>query len=85
MMGTITSRLFTVAFLRSTMRAASAVSTSVVVSGGMWKAFWKEELTELEITWLMPHQHSRPEAANRAASTERRSFLPRLRSASTWR
>ena len=50
LMGTITSRLFTVAFLRSTMRAASAVSTSVVVSGGMWNAFWNAELTELEIT-----------------------------------
>ena len=50
MMGTITSRLFTVAFLRSTMRAASAVSTSVVVRGGMWNAFWNAELTELEIT-----------------------------------
>ena len=50
MIGTITSRLFTVAFRRSTMTAAIAVSTSVVASGGMWKAFSKAELTELEMT-----------------------------------
>ena len=50
MIGTITSRLFTVAFLRSTITAAMAVSTSVVVSGGIWNAFSNAELTELEIT-----------------------------------
>ena len=50
MMGTITSRLFTVAFLRNTITAAMAVSTSVVVSGGIWNAFSNAELTELEIT-----------------------------------
>ena len=85
MMGTITSRLFTVAFLRSTITAAMAVSTSVVVSGGIWNAFSNAELTELEMTWLMPHQQIRPDTANSAAHTERWSFLPRLRSASTWR
>ena len=39
MMGTITSRLLTVASFRRTMTVASAVSTSVVVRGGMAKAF----------------------------------------------
>ena len=39
MMGTMTSRLLTVASFRRTMTAASAVSTSVVVRGGMAKAF----------------------------------------------
>ena len=34
MTGTMKSRLFTVAFLRSTINAASRVSTTVVASGG---------------------------------------------------
>ena len=85
MMGTMTSRLLTVASFRRTMTAASAVSTSVVTSGGMENAFWNASLTELLTTWLMPHQQMRPDTANRPATTERRSFLPRLRSARVWR
>ena len=32
----------------------------------------------------MPHQQMRPATANRQAATERRSFLPRVRSARVW-
>ena len=38
----------------------------------MPNAFLKEEVTELLMTWLIPHQQIRPESAN---STERRIFL----------
>jgi len=50
MIGTMTSRLLTVAFLRRTMTAASATSATVVTMGGIWNAFWKAELTEFEMT-----------------------------------
>ena len=81
MTGTSTSSTLTVAFLRSTMTAATATSRTVEYSGGMPKAFLKAEDTELPITWLMPHQQMRPDAAKHTASTERLSFLPRHLSA----
>ena len=65
--------------MRRTITAASAVRARVVTSGGMENAFAKASLTELLMTWLMPHQQMRPERANSEATTERRSFLPRLR------
>ena len=67
------------------MTAESTTSTTVVTMGGMENALAKAELTELLMTWLMPHQQMRPDTANSAATTERLSFLPRLRSASTCR
>ena len=70
MIGTMTSRLLTVASFRRTMTAASAVSTSVVTSGGMENAFWNASLTELLTTWLMPHQQMSPEMANSTATME---------------
>ena len=69
MMGTSTSSTFTVAFLRSTMTAARATSTTVLHSGGMPKALSKAEATELLTTWLMPHQQMRPDRANSAAGS----------------
>ena len=47
-MGTITSRLLTVASFRRTMTAASAVSARVVTSGGMENALENASLTELQ-------------------------------------
>ena len=44
----------------------------------MWKAFSNEDEMELAVTWLMPHQHTRPDSANREAITERRRPLPSL-------
>ena len=38
--------------------------------GGIRNALAKAELTELLITWLMPHQQIRPEMANREAVRE---------------
>ena len=32
----------------------------------MWNAFSNADVTELPMTWLIPHQHISPEAANRA-------------------
>jgi hypothetical protein len=80
----MTSRLFTVAFLRSTMTAASTTSATVVAMGGMWNAFLNAELTELLTTWLIPHQQMRPDSANSTATTDRRSGFFRFRSAHTW-
>ena len=70
MIGTITSRLFTVASLRRTMTAESTTSTTVVTMGGMENALAKAELTELLMTWLMPHQQMSPEMANSTAMIE---------------
>ena len=70
MMGTIISRTFMVAFFRSTMTAASNTRRIVVTMGGTRNALAKAELTELLITWLMPHQQIRPEMANREAVRE---------------
>ena len=70
MIGTIISSTFTVVFFRRTITAASATSTMVVYSTGMWNAFWKADVTELATTWLMPHQQIRPEMANREAVRE---------------
>ena len=50
MIGTITSRLFTVAFFRRTIPAAIATSATVVTMGGMEKAFANASLTELLTT-----------------------------------
>ena len=69
----------TVALRRSTMTAATATSATVDQSGGIWKAFSKEEEMELPMTWLIPHQHTRPETANSTASTERRLPLAKRR------
>ena len=85
MMGTITSRLLTVASFRRTMTAASAVSAKVVTSGGMENALENASLTELLITWLMPHQQMSPDTANNDATTDFLSSFPRLRSASLCR
>ena len=60
----------TVAFLRSTTTAATATSAMVDQSGGIWNAFSKEEEMELPITWLIPHQHTRPDMANSTANRE---------------
>ena len=76
MIGTIISSTFTVAFFRRTITAASATSTMVVYSTGMWNAFWKADVTELATTWLMPHQQIRPDRANSTARREYRFFLP---------
>ena len=38
--------------------------------GGMENALAKAELTELLMTWLMPHQQMRPEMANNTAMME---------------
>ena len=47
------------------MTAASNTRRIVVTIGGIRNALAKAELTELLITWLMPHQQIRPEMANR--------------------
>ena len=52
------------------MTAASNTRRIVVTMGGIRNAFAKAELTELLITWLMPHQQIRPEMANREAVRE---------------
>ena len=70
MIGTKISKTFTVAFFRSTMIAARMTKTMVVASGGMENAFSKADVTELLITWLMPHQQIRPEMAKSTAITE---------------
>ena len=79
--GTIMSSAFTVAFLRSTITADKITRITVVIIGGMEKAFSKAEATELLITWLMPHQHNRPDKANNTAITECFSFFLRTFSA----
>ena len=78
MTGTIRSSTLTVACLRRTITAASATSATVDQRGGMWKAFSNEDEMELAVTWLMPHQQTRPDSANREAITERRRPLPSL-------
>ena len=52
------------------MTAESTTSTTVVTMGGMENALAKAELTELLMTWLMPHQQMRPEMANSTAMIE---------------
>ena len=76
MTGTITSSTRTVAFLRSTMTAATITSGMVEYSGGIWKAFSKEAEMELLVTWLMPHQQISPDSANSTAITECLRRLP---------
>ena len=46
--------------------------------GGKRKAFSKAEVTELLMTWLMPHQQMRPDRANSTAVTLRREVPFRL-------
>ena len=78
MIGTRTSSTFTVAFFRSTITAASSTSAVVDTSGEIWKAFFREDDTELPMTWLTPHQQIRPEMANKIASRLLRVFPLRL-------
>ena len=71
----MTSRTLTVAFLRRTMMAAMPTRNRVDQMGGMLNAPSKAEVTELPMTWLTPHQHSRPDRAKRTAMTLLRPVL----------
>ena len=68
------SSALTVVFFRNTITADSRQSRSAEAIGGTWKALSKADATELPMTWLMPHQHRRPDSANRIAMTLFRFF-----------